>query len=420
MKVVHINQSDIKGGAAIAAFRLHNAMREAGIDSTYFVQMRTIHDRKDIRTVSKYELYIKRLVHVVCGKLAVRAMHEIPGYFSPFKYGTDISRRLEITGADIIYLHWICGSFINFRVLRKILKIGKPVFWFMHDMFPITGGCHYSYECTKYYDKCSECPFHKRRTIFPDISRWQFLIKQKIYKRFDNLVFIAPSAWLTGCAKKSALTRDKPVYHIPNLIDPERFKVINKNSARCLFSIDSGRKVITFGADNALSNPYKGWSYFRDALHFLAKETTLMDTAIEVLIFGSSYNKKIADDIPFPSYFLGHLHDEYSMVMMYNCTDIFVTSSLADNFPNTILESLACNVPVIGFNVGGIPDMINEHTGYLAEYKNSRDLAKGIALLLITGKKDVRIYAEKFSSTEVVRKHEKICALPPPPPIIGG
>jgi glycosyltransferase involved in cell wall biosynthesis len=406
LKVVHINQSDTKGGAAIAAFRLHNAMREAGIDSTYFVHMRTIHDREDIRTVSKYEQYIKRLVHIVCEKLAVRAMTKIPGYFSSFKYGTDISKRLEVTGADRIYLHWICGSFINFRVLKKILKTGKPVFWFMHDMFPITGGCHHSFECTKYCTGCSECPFRKKRATFLDISHRQFSLKQKIYKQFDNLIFIAPSAWLADCAKKSGLTRDKQIYHIPNLIDFDRFKIVDKIAARKLYSIKNNAKIIAFGADNALLNPYKGWNYFRDALHLLAEETILIDTAIEVLIFGSSYNRKIADDIPFPSYFLGQLHDEYSMVMMYNCIDVFVISSLADNFPNTILESLACNIPIVGFNVGGIPDMINEHTGYLAEYKNSRDLAKGIAFLLTTGKKDVRTQVIKFSSPEIIKRHE--------------
>jgi glycosyltransferase involved in cell wall biosynthesis len=213
---------------------------------------------------------------------------------------------------------------------------------------------------------------------------------------------------MIDCARKSGLTHDKQIYHIPNLLDPESFRIIDKNAARKLFLINSNRKVIAFGADNALSNPYKGWVYFRDALHFLNKENILTNTTIEVLVFGSNYNKKIADDIPFPSHFLGHLYDEHSMVMMYNCVDVFVISSLADNFPNTILESLFCNTPIVGFNVGGIPDMVNEYTGYLAEYKNSHDLAKGIAFLLTTGKKNVRNHVTKYFSMEILSKHKSI------------
>jgi glycosyltransferase involved in cell wall biosynthesis len=408
LKVVHINQSDTKGGAAIAAFRLHNAMLKNGIDSKYLVLRRTINDRSDIRTVSKYARYITRSLNFVLEKFISWGVNNKRGLYSPFLFGVDVSKYQEVKESDSIYLHWICGSFFNFTILRKILKTGKPVFWFMHDMFPITGGCHYSFECTKYYTGCYECPFHKKRAIFPDISRRQFSLKQKIYKQFDNFIFIAPSAWLADCAKKSGLTRDKQVYHIPNLIDFDRFKIVDKIAARRLYSIKNNAKIIAFGADNALSNPYKGWSYFRDSLRLLSKEPQLEHIAIEALIFGSSYNRKISEDIPFPSYFLGQLHDEYSMVMMYNCIDVFVISSLADNFPNTILESLACNIPVVGFNVGGIPDMINEHTGYLAEYKNSDDLAKGIAFLLTTGKKDIRTQVIKFSSAEIIKRHEHI------------
>jgi glycosyltransferase involved in cell wall biosynthesis len=408
MKIVHINTSDKSGGAAIAAFRLHNAMKEAGIDSIYFVQNRTIHDREDIKTVSKYERHIKRYIRLVCEKITIHAMHNMPGLFSSFKYGVDVSKYPEIISTDIIYLHWICGSFINYRTLKKILKIGKPVFWFMHDMFPITGGCHYSFNCSKYYSRCYDCPYYKKNVFLPDISFRQFSIKRRIYKQFDNLAFIAPSTWLAGCAQKSGLTRDKRIYYVPNLIDPERFKPLNKNTARELFCIKQNRKVITFGADNALSNPYKGWNYFRDALHFLAKENVLPDTVIEVLIFGINYNKKIADDIPFTVHFFGRLHDEYSMVMVYNCADVFVIPSLAENFSNTIIESLACNTPVVGFDVGGIPDTVNDDTGYLAKYKDSHDLAKGIALVLREGKGNVRIDAEKFFSTEVLKGHISI------------
>jgi glycosyltransferase involved in cell wall biosynthesis len=420
MKILHINTSDNSGGASIAAFRLHNTMLNNGIDSKYLVLHRTINDRHDIISLSKYDRYIKKNINTVLEKIARKGLDNTRGLYSFFLFGIDVSKYLEVINPDIIYLHWICGSFINYRILKRILKTGKPVFWFMHDMFPITGGCHYSFECTKYYSKCSRCSFYKKNTVLPDLSAMQFSVKCRIYKQFDNLAFIAPSKWMAGCARMSGLTKDKHIYHIPNLIDPARFKAADKNAVRGLFSIGREIKVIAFGADSALSNPYKGWVYFRDALRLMAKENVLTDTPIEVLVFGSSYNREIAGDIPFPCHFLGKLCDEYSMIMMYSCVDVFVIPSLADNFPNTILESVSCNIPVVGFNVGGIPDMVNDHTGYLARYKDSADLAKGIMALLLTGKKDVSVHASPFYANAILDLHknmwESVNTPPPPPP----
>ena len=129
---------------------------------------------------------------------------------------------------------------------------------------------------------------------------------------------------------------------------------------------------------------------------------------IEVLIFGSSFSEEIAKKIPYPVHFVGHLHNDFSLVMVYNCMDVFVIPSLAEAFGQTIIESLACNVPVVGFNIGGIPDMVNGYTGYLAEYNNSEDLAKGITVVLKEGKTNVREYVKSFSLESIVDKHNEM------------
>jgi glycosyltransferase involved in cell wall biosynthesis len=411
VKILHINTYDKSGGAAIAAFRLHSAMLNEGVESKYLVLNRTIHDRDDIISISPYEKYIKNVINKICEKITVRRMRGKAGLFSSFKYGIDISKYPELTDADVIYIHWICGSFINFKVLKRILKIGKPVFWFMHDMFPITGGCHHSFECTRYYRQCDLCPYYMKSGILPDLSAWQYKLKRRLYQKSSNLFFIAPSRWLADCARKSELTKDKLIFYIPNLIDPRRFKPMPKDTARRLFSIDTNKKIIGFGADSALTNPYKGWSYLKDALDMLSHDMSVVNMEIELVIFGSSFNKKIAAHLPFVTHFYGYLHDEYSLIMVYSCLDVFVIPSIAENLPLIVLESLAVDVPVVGFNVGGIPDMINEQTGYLAEYKNSRDLAKGIASLLQTGKKDVSTHIFSFYANTVLGLHKNIWQL---------
>jgi glycosyltransferase involved in cell wall biosynthesis len=406
MKILHINASDKIGGAAIAAFRLHNAMLSSGIESKYLVLTRTINDRADILTVSYFSQFVTKIVIKIIEKITTYSMHAKSGLFSSFKYGINLSHYSEIDSADVIYIHWI-STFINYQMLKQLLKTGKTIFWYMHDMFAITGGCHHSFDCVKYQIKCIKCQYHKNN--FPsDLSVWQYRKKEKIYKRFNNLIFITPSKWLFDCAKKSRLTQHKQIYHIPNSVDNLLFKPINRDIAKQVFLLSSKTKVIGFGADHVLVNPYKGWSYLRDALLILSKDKTLQNVTIEVLIFGSSYSKEIKNAIPFHTYFLGHLYDEYSLVMAYSCMDVFVIPSLAENFPNTILESICCNTPVVGFDIGGIPDMVNINTGYLAEYKNSDDLAKGISLILKTGRNNVLDNVKSFTPEEVLNKHKKM------------
>jgi glycosyltransferase involved in cell wall biosynthesis len=405
LKILHINTFEKSGGAAIAAFRLHDAMRVSGIDSKYLVLNKTENDRSDIKTVSRYSRY-KNKINGLFESNATKNMQEVGGDFSSFKYGIKISKKKEIIEADIIYLHWI-NSFVNYSELKKILKTGKPVFWFMHDMFAITGGCHHSYGCSNYETQCCKCRYNTG-SLLTDLSVRQYKKKKRIYKQFSNLMFIAPSKWLYDCAKKSSLTENKQVYHIPHLIDANIFKPVCKETARQIFSLGKCEKIIGFGADSALNNPYKGWNYLKEALQILSGDETLKDMKIELLIFGSNYSKEIADDIPFSVHFLGRLYDEYSLVIAYNCMDIFVIPSIAENFPNTILESLSCDTPVVGFNIGGIPDMINENTGYLAEYRNSSDLAKGISFLLKKEKLNVRKAINTYFPESIVEKHKKI------------
>jgi glycosyltransferase involved in cell wall biosynthesis len=406
MNVLHINTTDKAGGAARAALRLHDAMRNAGINSKYLVLTKTINGSPDIITVSLYEQYVRRIMNTIHEKIETTSMKNIPYRFSTFNYGIDISNRPEVKEVDVIYLHWINSSFISGKTLEKILRKGKRVFWFMHDMFPITGGCHHSFECLNYQTECRKCPYHTKKHLLQDIALSQFKKKQRLYKKYNNLTFIAPSNWLFESAKKSEVIQNNNIHHIPNMIDTVLFKEIDKDAARQLFCIDSKKKIIGFGAENVLAAPYKGWAYFQDALNVLLNNNPTLVADIEILVFGSSYNKKLADSLPFKAHFLGHLSDEYSLVMAYNCMDVFVIPSLAENFPQTILESLAVNVPVVGFNIGGIPDMVNQNTGYLARYKDSEDLANGIAFILQNGRYNVRGYIEPFSANKILERHK--------------
>lgn len=397
MKIVQVQYSSKSGGGA--ALKLHNAFLDAGIDSHILTLHDDINDTDRVIYCGRKAKIMARIEDMISDFVTRKSKKEFGLFSYPF-LGTDISQHRVIKEADIIYIHWVQKGFLNISGYRKIAETGKPVIIFMHDMWSITGGCHHSFTCEKYKTKCYDCQFfpgHKKN----DLSAKGFRKKMKLYSGFSNLYFVSPSKWLKECAESSSLTRNREIFLIPNLLDRKIFRPVDKKAARVLLNIDNGNSVIAFGA-LAIDSPYKGWEYLKNALDKLSG--TYRETTISVLIFGKCNVEVIRKNIPFDTVFTGYLKDEYSAALVYNAADVFVTPSLADNLPTTVLESLSCGTPVVGFRTGGIPDMI-EHkiNGYLAEYRNSDDLAEGIKYCLsnnIRGK----ISAE-FENENIISRH---------------
>jgi glycosyltransferase involved in cell wall biosynthesis len=270
-------------------------------------------------------------------------------------------------------------------------------------MWNITGGCHHSFTCEKYKSHCFNCQVFPKQKI-KDLSFKGFEKKLNLYSKYNNLYFIAPSKWLYECAKQSGLTKNKPLFHIPNIIEKDFFKPFDKTIAKKIQNINPNEAVIAFGA-TSIDSPYKGWDYLLKALKILASEIEFKK--ISVLIFGGGYKKEIAAEIPFQTIFTGYLRDEYSPVMIYNAADVFIAPSLADNLPTTILESLSCGTSVVGFNVGGIPDMIkHKENGYLAKYKDANDIAEGIKFCLNNKIKGYNL--SEFDPPSILEQHKSL------------
>lgn len=397
INTVHIQHSAKSAGSA--ALRLNRAFLEAGLNSYIVSFQSSFNDTDRVIYAGRTSKYIASLNDRITSFLSRRNNKEY-GLYTYSLLGSDVSKIEEIRKSDVIYLHWVQGGFLSLSSIRKILELNKPVVFFMHDMWSITGGCHYSFNCDKYKTRCGNCQvFSNQRDN--DLSTKQFDKKQKLYSQFDNIYFIAPSLWMTKCAKDSSLARQKPVFNIPNIINEDIFKPVEKTFARKMFNISDKGLVIAFGA-MSLNSPYKGWAYMKEALKVLKYNFNSND--ITMLVFGSGFNSAIASDIPYNTRFLGYLNDEYSLALVYNAADVFVTPSLADNLPTTILESLSCSTPVVGFNVGGIPDMIrHKENGYIAEYKDAKDLANGIRFCIET--KISGWLPDSFLKNNILEKH---------------
>jgi glycosyltransferase involved in cell wall biosynthesis len=207
--------------------------------------------------------------------------------------------------------------------------------------------------------------------------------------------------WLFDSAKRSGLTGEKKIFYLPNIVDEKIFKRFDRGIARKILNLDKDEIIIGFGAV-AVDSPYKGWKYFLEALEIL--NSKINSKNISVLIFGKRYQKNISRQIPFKTRFLGLLNDDYSMAVVYNSLNIYVVPSVADNLPTTIFESLACGVPAVSFEIGGIPDLIkHKSNGYLAKKNDAEDLAAGIEYCIDNG---IRGYVTPIFQTDLtIKKH---------------
>lgn len=367
MKIVHVNMSCASGGASIAASRHAEAMRRCEADARMLTLDDLLEGRGFRRTVYRVLRWLR---------FKMNGLYGVFGSFGFMRSGFSIERHPDIESADIVYLHWVDDGLLSMRSLERLLATGKPVYWFMHDMFPFTGGCHYSMECSRYRDICRNCPLVKRRWLL-DIVKRCFERKGRIYSMYPNLAFLAPSHWLAECAASSALCEGHAVSVCPNLIDTGLFLPGDKSSARAsFFEGGEDRKVILFSAE-AIDNPYKGWPYLLECL------SELDPSRYVCLVLGKSHHAVEFKDSPVMMVFTGYLSAPEDIIRAYRASDVFVTPSLADNFPNVLLEALSCGLPCVGFDSGGVSDLVlHMRTGYLARRCDAKDLAGGIEWVL--------------------------------------
>lgn len=358
MRVLHINHSDSGGGASIAAYRHHEAMRKIGIDSKMLVIKKTSDDRDVIQhNSSKIVTLARKIYHRI-----FNAKFNFYGTWTYNGLGYDLFNEKCVQEADVIYLHWINFYTLSISSLESILKLGKPVYWFLHDMWPLTGGCHYSLECIKYQDICLKCPLmYKRKGSRKehDLSNIQFIEKKKKLTKYPNLHFLTPSRWLMERVKESALFKNHSVEISRNVIDTDKFFIRDRVESRRRLGLPLEKKLILFGSDN-ISSPYKGWSILKNALSEPLEN-------VECVMYGSC-DWNVQSEVAVKVHSLGKISDMDILIDIYNACNLFVTPSLADNYPNVIVEAMACGIPVVASNIGGIPDLVkNGKNGLLVE-----------------------------------------------------
>lgn len=388
MKILIVNTHD-RGGAANACLRLHEGLLQEGVDSKVLLRRKekgvkqTFQFQKVYEPKSKFQLFKEKGISFLRVLGIVKSLNlsreaqflkKRPDGLEKFSFPNsnfDITSSSLYKEADIINLHWV-ANFLDYESFFR--KNTKPVVWTLHDMNPFTGGEHY----LETYLGMDASGNPETRILSDEerlVSKENLLLKQRAILSASNLSIVAPSKWLYEAARSSGFFNAKHVHFIPYGVDSEVFQPRDKNYSRDILNIPKSKTIILFVADS-ISNHRKGYAYLQNALGMLQR-----DDVVLCAVGSKKSELKSINNLRE----LGTINDERLMSVAYSAADVFVIPSLMDNLPNTVLESLMCGTPVIGFPIGGIPDMVKHgFNGLISSEVNSSSLFKTIELFLNT------------------------------------
>lgn len=382
MRVIHVSHSDLSGGAARAAFRIHCALASVGVES----EMVVLDKRSDdpaVRLPAEGSVPGSRIARRRLGNLLLRTQRSAHASYRSLNWlYSRLANELNASKADLVNLHWVGLETMS---IADVGRIRKPVVWTMHDMWPFSGAEHYPPDTASARFRTGYRSDNRPTgSAGLDIDRWTWK-RKKAHWRPMHLV--APSRWLAQCAGESVLMAGWPLEVIPNPVDMSVFSPNGRDEARRAIGIAPQAKLILFGADGGIDDPRKG---FRHLISAMRQLTACRDERLAVGIFGGECSVREG----FPAYEvhdIGRIDDESRLAEVYAAADVFVAPSEMDNLPNTVVESLACGTPVVAFQIGGLPDMLRTgREGYLARPYDPSDLAVGIRWVLNQPARDLR------------------------------
>jgi len=397
IKSLHVNSSDIGGGAARAAYRIHRSLRDHGYEYGLQSNMRVISKLSDDNSVIESR-HSPRLSFAdrIDRKFFSRNRSPIgfksanPTLFSiawpPTGLGNELDQFHRSGSLNLVHLHWLGDRAIS---IEEIGRLKIPIVWTLHDQWAFCGAEHYTSSPVGNESESNDLRFvcgytSKSRLTHesgPDLNRITWLRKKHSWT--NPIHIVCPSNWLANCVRSSALMGDWPITVIPYPIDINIWKPLDKRQARHLLHFPQDCPLILFGDLGGMSDPRKGADLLLESLEKLSKQVagTTMEQ-LELVVFGQS--AALGDfQSRFPIHYTGHLHDDISIRLLYAAADVMVVPSRQDNFPQTASEAHACGTPVVAFRTGGLVDIVSDRsTGALADPFDTSSLASAIKWVL--------------------------------------
>jgi glycosyltransferase involved in cell wall biosynthesis len=316
--------------------------------------------------------------------------------FSTAQLGMPILKHPVFQEADIVHIHWVQHGFVSLNTIQQIINSGKKIVWTLHDEWVFTGGCHYTRGCQNYLSGCGICPLLKHPNP-ADTSSKIYQKKEQIFLNSPPIHFVGCSNWLTHKMKHSPLLKGHGFHSIPNPISISDFYPAPSSDR-------SSSKIRLLFIAQQVKDPRKGFSVLWEALQLLSPE---IQYKIKLIIVGNPLASEYVSN-HFEVEWKGTLKGVSAIREVYQSAEVMIVPSLEDNLPNTIMEAMACGLPVIGSDIGGIPEMIQHKiTGWLAECGNPPSLQAGISWMLDTENRKncgnlARKWAENQYAEEVV------------------
>lgn len=367
--------------------RLLKALRQNGVDATLLCMNRTLPAERTEVVSLKRTLWRKLKFMLERLEIFVKNGFSRHGLFAvdTARFGNDITRLKAFAEADVIHLHWTNQAMLSLRNMQKILRSGKRVVVTMHDMWTFTGVCHNAADCQRWLSGCGKCP-QLCRPSAGDLSASTYRRKAATYAK-GHFTAIGCSQWLAGLAAQAPLLKGQRVGCIPNPIDTRYYApagtegMPTRNEVREALGLPADKRLLLFTAFK-VTDPNKGIDYLTEAISLLMQEHPDQADKVAIVLAGHGA-ESLQSAFAVPAYAMGYVQSEERMRQLYQACDLLVMPTLMDNLPNTIAEAMACGVPCVAFNVGGVPQMVDTGVnGYLAAYCNSLDFAHGIAATL--------------------------------------
>lgn len=399
MRVAHVAptaRSEIS-----AAWRIRRAQQNAGIDAFALVHAGESNPYVSFFSEPNAVSPITANLRARLDNFPIRiSNHRLEGLpWSSGWFGYRSSGRIAELAPDIVNLHWLTNGCVSLFDLRNLTC---PVVLTLHDVWALTGGCHCNLGCDGWREGCRNCPQLGAGPFGIETAHYLWKMKRKRFRAIPNLAVVTPSRWLGKMVQESTFFSGRRVEVIPNCLNLEVFRPGSREGARDQLGLPQDKKIVTFGAVSATSINYKGFDLLVDALTYLRQHTNLQ---LHLLVFGAEGSSV---QLPYPVTFLGNLETEERLAIAYCAADVFAAPSRQDNFPSTVIEAIACGIPPVAFDIGGIPEIAaHQERGYIAPSFDTAEFARGIAWLLEAEErrnsigKNARAYAEAELSPRV-------------------
>lgn len=413
LRVAHL--SPRYGGVANAARQLHSGLLEIGVESRLFVT-----PPPDAHDVKQHLYGFPRASRT--GELADRAARLIERHFGLTGMTRITSLIQSFPQFDVIHFHGMDSSWFNLHALPRLSRQHALV-WTMHDKHLGTGACGYPEfwgDCERWKSGCGHCPKVTSEGWWMDCTRWIFQRKKRIMAS-TNLALVAPSRWMFEFIASAPITRDQTLRLIPNGVDTDTFRPASSSTCRKELQLPS-EGTLLLSVSSKLDEPRKGLQFYEPILKRLRSE---YKECASLVLVGARLPEQILGRLKalLPVYVLGKIDDPRSLAQVYSACDLLLVTSMIDNFPSVVLESLACGTPVAAFRTGGIPDMVEQsQTGILSDPGATDDLAEQIAGLLKKTdellsmrlqcrERAVRTFCRTVQASDHLRLYHELCEL---------